>query len=403
MKIALICSSAEPGRDGVGDYSVRLGAALVAQGHTVLIIAERDFAVNAANPVSAEREGIPVLRLPANVPREQRARALADALDTFTADWVIVQFVCWGFADHGVLDPPLTALIAALSGRRLAVFCHELWLGLERGASVRHRLWGRRQRNGILRFLSGLQPALVMTSNAVYAEVLRHFGWSSRRVPLFSNIPHRPEGGAKFLSLLAERAGQPLWGSRSEVVLVAVFGSMEPRWQPQAALSWLSTEAQRRNRKVLLVVAGRRPPRDEKFAQRLAREVSPFAKALVLGEIAPDVVSGMLQEADIGLPACDWLRLGKSGVAAAMTAHGLPMLVTRSDESYRDLPGLAVTHAPSVFRFDAAAPPDFDRIVMARAPAADTLPGITRQLVAALEDANLSHSAGTVPRLSWKT
>jgi glycosyl transferase family 4 len=404
MKVAIICSGAEPGRDGVGDYSVRLGAALVAQGHRVLIIAERDFAVSAAHPVNGEREGVPVLRLPASVSSEHRARALADALDRFAADWVIVQFVCWGFADHGVLDPPLSALTAVLSGRRLAIYCHELWLGLERGASLRHRLWGRRQRKSILRFLSGLQPTLVMTSNTVYADVLRHFGWCSRMVPLFSNIPYHPEGGAKFLSLLAERAGQPLWSARSEIVMVAVFGSLDhPRWHPQAALRWVSTEAQRRNRKVLLVVVGRRSPRDERFAQRLASEVGSFARALVLGEVTPEVVSGMLQEADIGLPACDWLRLGKSGVAAAMTAHGLPMLVVRNDESYRDLPGLAVTHAPSVFRFDAAATPDFDRIAMARTRAADTLPDITRQLLAALEDVNLSHSAGTVPRLSWKT
>jgi hypothetical protein len=397
MKIALICSSVEPGRDGVGDYSVRLGVALVAQGHRVLIIAERDFAVTAADPVDGEREGIPVLRLPASASNERRARELGDALDKFAADWVIVQFVCWGFADHGVLDPPLTALTDALSGRQLAIYCHELWLGLERGASLRHRLWGRRQRKGILRFLSGLQPALVMTSNAVYADVLRHFGWNSRMIPLFSNIPYQPGGGPKFLSLLGEQT------SRSERVIVAVFGSMDPRWQPQAALRWVSTEAQHRNRKVLLVIAGRRSPRDEKFAQRLAREVSPFAKALVLGEVSPEVVSGMLQEADIGLPACDWLRLGKSGVAAAMTAHGLPMLVVRNDESYRDLPGLVVTHATSVFRFDPAAPPDFDRIASARRHAADTLPDITRQLVAALEDVSLSQSTGTVPRLSWKT
>src|SRR4051812_37123177 len=207
MKIAIICSSAEPGRDGVGDYSVRLGAALVAMGHRVLIVAERDFAVSGTDPVNGEREGIAVVRLPGTVPNASRARALAEALDRFAPDWVIVQFVCWGFAKDGILDPPLHSLIAALSGRRVAIYCHELWLGLERGASLRHRLWGWRQRRGILRFLSQVKPALVMTSNAVYHSVLERLGWRARIVPLISNIAFHADGSEKFLSLLGQRAG----------------------------------------------------------------------------------------------------------------------------------------------------------------------------------------------------
>ena len=387
MNIALICSSAEPGRDGVGDYSARLGAALVAAGNRVLIIAERDFAVDAAQPLNGARDGVPVLRLPGRLSNEQRARALADALDAFAADWVVLQFVCWGFANDGVLDPPLTALLAALSGRRIAVYCHELWLGLERGASLRHRVWGWRQRRGILRFLSQLQPALVLTSNAVYRDVLRHFGWDARIVPLFSNIDFDPEGSARFRSLLGERADGTL--------LAAVFGSVDPQWQPQAALRWIDEEARRRSRRTLLVIAGRRSPRAERFVQRIARDVTSFAKVVTLGEISPDLVSGLLQEADLGLPVCDWLRLGKSGVAAAMTAHGLPMLVVRHRESYRDLPGLDVTHAPSVFRFDARRPPDFERLAAARTRATDTLADITRQIEGALKDASTAGVQGS--------
>ena len=135
MKIAIVCSCAEPGRDGVGDYSVRLGAMLVAEGHHAIVIAERDVT---EQPVNDERDGIPVSRLPAKWPAPVRARALAETLDRFAPDWVIVQFVCWGFADRGVLDPPRSDFVGALSGWRVAIYCHELWLGLERGASLRN-------------------------------------------------------------------------------------------------------------------------------------------------------------------------------------------------------------------------------------------------------------------------
>jgi glycosyltransferase involved in cell wall biosynthesis len=396
VKVAIICSSAEPGRDGVGDYSVRLGSALAAAGHRAFVVAERDPAVTAAAPVNTEREGVPVLRLPASLPDRQRGRALADALDRFAPDWVIVQFVCWGFADRGVLDPPLSALVAALSGRRIAIYCHELWLGLERGASLRHRWWGRSQRNSILRFFSQLQPALVLTSNLAYARVLERFGWSARVVPLFSNIPFRAEGRAKFLALFEQS---------SDVFMVAVFGSVYPEWQPQAALQWIIAEARRRNRRVLLVIAGRPSPRGEALVERLTRELDYSATILVLGEIPPDVVSGLLQEADIGLPSSDWLLLDKSGVAAAMTAHGLPMLVVRNGVSFRDLPALSVTHAPSVFRFDTHSPPDFDRLASARTRPLDTLAEITVQLVGVMKEHSGCHiptvPSGVPLRESW--
>ena len=385
MNIALICTSVEPGRDGVGDYSVRLASALIAQGHRVLVIAEHDSAVSAHEPVKGERENVPVVRLPGGASNDDRGRWLASVLDAFSPDWVVLQFVCWGFGDGGILDPQPLALIAALSGRRVAIYCHELWLGLERGASLRHRWWGRRQRLSILRFLNLLRPALVLTSNPAYRDVLQLNGWSAQIVPLFSNIPIHPGAAPKLYPLLEQRAGRPPWSARSDVVLLAVFGSVYREWQPEAALQWLRTEAQRRNRRVLLVSAGRPSQKGEAVLARLARKFDVAVTFIALGEVSAELVSGLLQEADLGLPASDWLLLGKSGVAAAMVAHGLPMLVVRHSQSFRDLPGLSVMHAPAVFRFDAAAPPDFDRITGARGPIADTLSETTRQLTSALE------------------
>jgi hypothetical protein len=68
-----------------------------------------------------------------------------------------------------------------------------------------------------------------------------------------------------------------------------------------------------------------------------------------------------------------------------MLEHGLPMLVARHRQAFRDLPGLSVSHPPSVFRFDASAPPDFDVLVTSRQPARDTLPQAARELVNLLE------------------
>ena len=387
MKVAIICTSAEPGRDGVGDYSVRLGAALVDEGHEVLIIAERDHAIAGAQVVRATRDGVPVARLPAAMPAEPRGRALAETLDAFSPDWVALQFVCWGFAPNGILAPPPYELLRALGGRRVAVYCHELWLGLEKGASLRHRVWGWRQGRSIRRFLSLLEPAVVLTSNVAYSKVLETTGFPAQIIPLPSNIPLDREGRVSFLSRLEQRAGGPLWRARTEVLLVAVFGAVFPEWKPQDALKWIGAEAARRNRRVVLVTAGRASPRGEALLARLPHELGDAVTVVSLGEVPPDVVSGLLQEADIGMPSSDWLLLDKSGVAAAMTAHGLPMLVVRHTAALRALPALAITHAPTVFRFDTRPPLDFDRLVTARTSGSDTLREISRRFVGALQHA----------------
>jgi hypothetical protein len=101
--------------------------------------------------------------------------------------------------------------------------------------------------------------------------------------------------------------------------------------------------------------------------------------------LTPRIVSGLLQAADIGMPTTDWLLLGKSGAAAAMREHGLPLLMVRNTQRLR-IPEITVVHAPPVFRFDPE-PPDFNALVNARRPAEDSLPALSAQLVAMLENA----------------
>jgi hypothetical protein len=388
VKLAIVCSSAEPGRDGVGDYSVRLASSLIAGGHCVLVIAARDAAFAGRVPDADMRSNVRVVRYPASAGDAERGRWLATALEDFAPDWVVLQFVCWGFADRGVLTPPPVALIAALSGRRVAIYCHELWLALDLGASLRHRWWGRQQRQSILRFLALLHPAVVLTSNPVYAAILQRYGWAAQIVPLVGNIPVHAGAAADVVRLLEQRNGRPAWNARHEVFVLALFGTLLPAWDPGAALQWLQGQAQRRGRNVLVVSIGRPSPAGEALLARLAQRSGPFPSFHILGEAAPRLVSGLLQEADAGLPSTDWMLLGKSGVAAAMLEHGLPMLVVRNSQAFRDLPDFSVSHPQSIFRFNAAAPPDFDSLAAARGCARDTLPEIARELVTILERAN---------------
>lgn len=385
MKIAMVCSHAEPGRDGVGDASVRIASGLTDQGHTTLVIAERDTMLAANVPSVEMRNSVRVVRLPGTATDERRGSWLSAELRSFAPDWVLVQFVCWGLADRGVLDPLPTALLAALSDWRVAVYCHELWLGLERGATLRHRWWGRQQRRSILRFFEIMRPRLMLTSNPVYAAVLERFGWKTRIVPLHSNIPVIEGAAAEARELIAQRLRRKPWSARREVLMLAVFGSVFPSWDPRQALNWLQAEARRRGQRVLFVSIGRPSRIGEAQLTQLAQMAGPSLSFLTLGEAAPRMVSGLLQEADVGLPATDWLLLGKSGAAAAMQDHGLPMLVVRSEQQFRDLPDFSVTHPASVFRFDAVTPPQYEALIRARRPAGDSLLHVASTLADVLQ------------------
>ncbi len=400
MRVAIVCSCAEAGRNGVGDYSVRLASALVAAGHAALVVAERDTAQSGNAPSMELRENIRIIRLPGSASNEQRAGWLDAELLAFEPDWVLLQFVSWGMANRGVLDPVPRALLGVLARWRLAVYFHELWLGLECGASLRHRWWGRAQRRSILRFLQLAKPALTLTSNAAYGAVLDRFGWKSGIMPLHGNIPVCSDARADALGLLKRSRGWVPWNSRREVLMLTVFGAVFPAWNPEPALQWLCAEARRRSQRVLLVSVGRPSEQGTVVLERLARRVDGTFSFVALGEASPRIISGLLQETDVGMPTTDWLLLDKSSAAAAMREHGLPILIVRNRQRFRDLPGFSVTHGPAVFCFDPAAPPDFDKLVNARQPVEDALPALSRQLIALLERAPLRTQAPEEPAIS---
>src|SRR3974390_3291412 len=99
MKIAFLCSSLEPGRDGVGDYTRRLAGELIRQGHPCILTGLNDALISDAVTGSQEVEQtqVPALRLPDSMPWLERARRAREWLCGFGPDWYSLQFVPFGF------------------------------------------------------------------------------------------------------------------------------------------------------------------------------------------------------------------------------------------------------------------------------------------------------------------
>lgn len=385
-RVALVCATAEPGRDGVGDYAARVAAELAARGIGVCVIAVRDALLGEAVPTRAINDGVEMIRLPASAGDERCAGWLESLLDAFAPDCVYLQMVCWGFAPRGILRPTPAALAAVLQRYKLIVNAHELWLGLEDGASIKHRVWGHLQREGLLRFFAAIRPARIVTSTQGYAAVLRRHGWQPALLAIPSNILVAPADAAGVWAEIAPGLDDPS-GPRSGYFVAVTFATVVPEWQPLEALRWLSAQASLQGRRLLLVAVGRTHEAGQRRLDELRRALGSSAAVIVLGARPANFISALLREADIGLPSTPPAFIAKSGAAAAMRTHGLPMLLMDRGVRLRGVAPAREGSSSGSTLFDPANPPDLASMLASKRPPRDDLGDIVDELLALVDEA----------------
>ena len=192
MKIAFLCSTLEPGRDGVGDYTRRLAGELIRQGHPSVLVAVNDSCVSKKMLESQEIEGtaISVLRLPRIMPWPQRTAEARDWLQACNPDWTSLQFVAFGFHRKGLCLGLGKKLAAINSNASWHVMFHELWLGVGEKSPLKHRIVGALQRMFIRDMLRRLRPQVVHTQAEAYRQVLSRDKVAASVLPLISNVPY---------------------------------------------------------------------------------------------------------------------------------------------------------------------------------------------------------------------
>ncbi|MDD5350267.1 MAG: glycosyltransferase [Chthoniobacteraceae bacterium] len=352
MRIVFLCGCLEPGRDGVGDYTRRLAAECVRQGHACCLVALRDAAVPGARAVSGEQRceevSLPVLRCGAALPVAERNASARAFVDAFAPDWMSLQFVPYAFHPKGIPWRFARDLREVAAGRPLHLMFHELWIGEGAGALWRHRLVGAVQRRCILRMVGALRPRAVHTSNATYAARLRAGGVGAEELPLFGNIPIAPPDAPLPPEFLA--AGIPVSGTgRGNWWLAVFFGILHPEWRPEPFASLLLRAARDAGKRVCWVSAGRMGAAGEALWERLCREYGGEIRLVRCGEQPAERISALLRCADFGVAASPWALLGKSSAAASMRDHGLPIIVPRDE-------GAPPGGAGAFYRCDAVLP-----------------------------------------------
>lgn len=322
--IALVCAALEPGRDGVGDYCRRLAVALHHQGVSASLLAIADRHVGAPTAPAAD-----ILRLPAAMPAADRHRLAAAALARWSPDWCSLQFVCWSHGWRGVVTAEAGRLRRLLAGRPLHIMFHEPWLtGDFEVTPSPARRWARAalglaQKRGMARLARLLRPRIVHTSNAVYRRMLDQIGVAAGLLPIFGNIPLAPNiAWTDLRTLVHGRAGLVLPTARADVLLAGVFGAVR-RVPVQPALQAVATAAGAR--RAVLLSLGDAGPRGREMLATWAHDVPGLHCALV-GPLDPALLSACFDQLDLGVNLHPAQVIGRSGAAAALLEHGVPLI-----------------------------------------------------------------------------
>ena len=370
--------------DGVGDYTRLLATALAELGHDCSLLALADHHVKKPSTCDSG-DGytiLPSLRLPAREGWPARLRQAMSFREGVAPDWVSWQFVIYGFDPRG-LSFGLGRRLREVSGRcKNHIMFHELWIGEMEGISMKQKLIGRLQKQIIKDVLQKLRPSVIHTHTPLYQYLIKRLGYPSKMLPLFGNIPLArprpdwlkekwPEGGGA----LSGKANRAKWW------ILVLFGSIHPEWDATDFREKLLEAARRAGKRCLLISIGRPGGHGERVLRALRQFEGTNWGVLSLGPQAEEDISQCLLSADFGVSAVPPENVFKSGTAAAMTEHGLPILVSRPAAKYRNCPPeILLEGMPNVIRH-------FDLVAIKRSPAHSLLPGVAAQFIADLERA----------------
>jgi hypothetical protein len=393
MKIAFITGSLEPGRDGVGDYTSSFADELRLQGHDTIIIALRDKFVSKVTAAGRQVAGksIQTFRLPVKLPWPECIREARQILDSFDPEWVSLQFVCYSFHRKGLVHGLARRLAPLLTGRKLHIMFHELWIGDHTGAALKETIVGWVQRSLILRVVSKLQPSAVSTSNATYFAMLKEHGITAFFLPLFGNIPIVKQSEHDWLFSLAATQGLMVNPeNRSDFWIFGLFGGLHSAWPEEPLFTMLREASAQYHKRMIVASVGRIGVDSEYRWEVLVRNYGKYFGFLRVGEQSPKRVSEFLHWVDYGIATSPWMLIEKSGSVAAMIEHGLPVIVNRDDWYWRGGNVLEIGTNPLLHKLDATLARKLAAGLPKREPSS-SLPKVARTLIETFRITDKSH------------
>ena len=326
MRIIFICGCLEPGKDGVGDYTRKLGGELIRRGHQIFLIALYDRYINQTQEIDQESEAtaISVLRLERELQTKKRVSKAKNKIVQFDPNWVSLQYVPTSFHSKG-LNLKFPFLVTQLKGEfRWHLMIHEPWLVSYRKMS-KESFVGMLQRGLLKLLIYKIGPRIIHTSNMFYQEILEKGGVYSRLLHLPGNIPVIERIEQEIIKEFVELGINK--NSRKDWVVLGTFGKMRANIDYLALLRTLLERTDLQGKKIAFFSIGKAGIHCDEIFRSLEQNYKENLLVHKFGERTTDEISSFFQLLDYGVTSVPEHLLGKSGAYAAMRNHGLKILV----------------------------------------------------------------------------
>jgi hypothetical protein len=227
-----------------------------------------------------------------------------------------------------------------ISGKyRNQIMFHELWIGEQENSTRKNRLIGRLQRMIIKDLVKKLRPRVIHTHTPLYQFLLGRLGCHVTILPLFGNIPVTIRPRPLWLNEMWPEGGAPFQAAnRGSWWIFVLFGSIHPEWDGEDFWQQTSEVAQKAGKKCLLISIGRPGGAGGRILRGLRQHEGNTWRILELDAQPEEDISQCLLAADFGVSTLPPENVFKSGTAAAMLEHGLPILVSRPVSRYPNCP-----------------------------------------------------------------
>lgn len=261
---------------------------------------------------------------------EKGRDALAAALEESGARLAVLQYVGYGYAKNGApvwLPEALARWKESNPARRVLVMFHELYAV---GPVWKRAFWTTGRQRRVVHDLLAVADHWITSCPRYWKQLQQEF-WADKRhgrlIPIGANI------------LPAEKTVPRTWDFNSHGKLnIVVFGLPRTRLRALETHEALLKTLQARGWIGRITLLGKRNdrPRFAKASEKFKKRIAPPSVWCELVDLNPQELSQVLLAHDLGLVGNEPDTLTKSGVFAALCAHGVLPVVRLEKIEYAD-------------------------------------------------------------------
>ncbi|WP_417886306.1 hypothetical protein [Zunongwangia sp.] len=332
MRTLLItCGCLELSKDGIGDYSFNLGKTISTYTIKVVLVSLNDAYVREFR--EENKDNLAICRIPRSKKWSEKAHIFKNILETVSPDHISFQYVVYAYHEKGLPWLANRYIVNILKNYETSLMLHEPWIGRSKTDTFPNKIIGLLQRRLIYQLVRNIAPVKVFTSNNTFHKLLKFYGISNEVLPLFSNIPFTENAALLFKNELKNRNTE-ITKNQLKIVL---FGRIPFRWKISSFAKWLGST------KTTIFTVGRSDQQQAVYFKKQITTINSSICVEILGEQTSDIISGILQYADVGLALTPAEIMEKSGVVAAYKEHGLPIISAGINEDFRVLKSEEIT------------------------------------------------------------